>query len=92
MHKHETISEFNSRILAMVNDFFAFGKLIFEEQICRKILRFVHPRYQPKILAIEKYVDMSIMNRGSFIGKLMVYETNYLNLNPKKEKSVTFLA
>ena len=31
MHEHETISEFNSRILPMVNDFFALGKPIYEE-------------------------------------------------------------
>ena len=30
MHEHETISEFNSRSLAMVNDFFALGKPISE--------------------------------------------------------------
>ena len=34
---------------------------------------------------------MSTMTRGSLIGKLMVYETNYLNLNPKKEKGIAFL-
>ena len=57
--------EFNSRILAMVNDFFALEKPISEEEICRKILRSIHPRYHPKIFAIEEYVDMSTMTRGS---------------------------
>ena len=33
---------------------------------------------------------MSAMTRGSLIGKLMVYETNYLNLNPKKGKGIAF--
>ena len=76
----------------MVNDFFALGKPISKEEICRKILRFVHPRYHPKILAIKKYVDMSAMTRGSLIGKLMVYETNYLNLNFKEEKGIVLQA
>ncbi|KAH9671430.1 hypothetical protein KPL70_017375 [Citrus sinensis] len=46
--------------------------------------------YYPKILAIEEYADMSAMIRGSLIGKLMVYETNYLNLDPKKGKCIAF--
>ena len=33
---------------------------------------------------------MSAMTRGSLIGKLMVYETNYLNLDPKKGKGIAF--
>ena len=47
MNEHETISGFNSRILAMVNDFFALEKPISEEEICRKFLRYAHPRYHP---------------------------------------------
>ena len=83
MHEHETIYEFNSRILTMVNGFFALRKPIFKEEICRKILKYVHPRYYPKILAIEEYADMSTMTRGLLIEKLIVYETSYLNLNFK---------
>ena len=90
MHEHETISEFNSRILPMVNDFFAIGKIISEEEIYRKILTSTYPRYHPKILAIKEYANMSAMTKGSLIGKLMVYKTNYLNLNPKKEKCIAF--
>ena len=41
-------------------------------------------------MAIKEYADMSAMTRGSFIEKLKVYETNYLNLNPKKEKRYCF--
>ena len=92
MHEHETISEFNYRILTMVNDFFALGKPISEEEICRKNLRSAHPRYHPKILAIEEYTDISIVTRGSLIRKLMVYETNYLNLNFKEEKCIVLQA
>ena len=44
----------------MVNDIFALGKPISEEEICRKILKSAHPRYHPKILDIEEYVDMSL--------------------------------
>ena len=91
MHEHETISEFNFRILAMVNDFFTFGKPIFEEEIYWKILRFAHPRYHLKILAIEEYADMSTMTR-SLIGKSMVYKTNYLNLNSKQENGIVLQA
>lgn len=32
------------------------------------------------------------MIRGSLIGKLMVYETNYLKLNLKEEKGIAFQA
>ena len=74
----------------MINDFFALGKPISEEDFCRKILRSAHPRYHLKISAIKKYTDMSTMTRGPFMGKLMVYKTNYLNLNPKKEKNIAF--
>ena len=63
MHEHETIFEFNSRILPIGNYFYALGKPISEEEICRKILKFVHLRYYPEILAIEEYVDMSAMTR-----------------------------
>ena len=73
----------------MVNDFFVLEKPISKEEICRKILRYVHP-YHLKILAIEEYADMSAMTRGSLIGKLMVYKTSYLNLNHKKEKCIAF--
>ena len=55
----------------MVNDFFALGKPISEEEIYRKILKSAHPSYHPKILDIEEYVNMSAMTRGSLIGKLM---------------------
>ena len=37
MHEYESIYEFNSRIIPMVNDFFAFQKPISEEEICTKI-------------------------------------------------------
>ena len=36
MHEHETISEFNSRILSMVNDFFALGKLVLRKKFVEK--------------------------------------------------------
>ena len=88
MSEHETISEFNSKILAMANHFFTFGKPISKEEIYNKILSSVHHRYHPKILAIEEYVDMSTITIGSLIGKSMVYETNYLNLNLKRKKRV----
>ena len=67
MYEHETISKFNSRILVMLNDLFALGKPISEEEICRKILRSAYPRYHPKALAIEEYADMFTPTRGSLI-------------------------
>ena len=47
----------------MDNNFFALGKPISEEEICRKILISTHSRYHSKILATEEYVDMSTITR-----------------------------
>ena len=70
---------------SMVNDFFAIGKPIFEEEIYRKILRSVNPRYHPKILAIEEYANMSTMTKGSLIGKFKNKTWLFKKLNEFKK-------
>jgi len=83
MEKSETISDFFSRTLNLVNEMRANGEELKEIQIIEKILRSLTLRFEYKVNTIEESPNLATMTVDELMGVLAVYEQR---LN---EKSIT---
>lgn len=84
------ITDFNVKLLKIVNTFYSLGKRVSDEELIRKILRSLLDRFLIKVAFIEEYCGISTMTRNQVINKLQTYETN--NLKKKKQKRIAFQA
>lgn len=77
MMEDETITEFNSRICDISNEFFALGEKMSEEKLVRKVLRSLPKRFIYKVTAIEEAKDISTMKLEELMGSLRTFEMNF---------------
>ena len=78
MMKHETISNFNSKLCNIANEAFAFGEK-YSDTACEENL---------EITTREVCIQSDTMKLDELMGSLQIFELN-LKQN-KKEKSITF--
>lgn len=85
MERKESISDYFSRTLAIVNQMKANGEAIADLQVVEKILRTLTERFEGKVTAIEESRDLSAMTVDELMGSLQAYEQR---LNEKSEVAV----
>ncbi|CAM8903043.1 unnamed protein product [Rhodiola kirilowii] len=78
MKEEETIVEFNTRVLDLLNEAAALGKPIEEERIASKVLRSLPQRFAMKVTAIEEMHDITCLKLEDLMGSLRTYEMNLL--------------
>ncbi|XP_075488040.1 uncharacterized protein LOC142527188 [Primulina tabacum] len=85
MEKTETISNFFTRMLALVNQMKANGEKFSPQQIVEKVLRSLTIQFEYIITAIEESKDLSIMTVDELMGSLLAHEQR---LKEKSEKTI----
>ncbi|XP_030448004.1 uncharacterized protein LOC115670781 [Syzygium oleosum] len=83
MEKSESISDYFSRVLALVNQMKANGETFGDQQIVEKILRTLTLQFEYIVTSIEESRDLSVLTVDELIGSLQMHEQRL------KEKSKT---
>ena len=66
MLEDESVAEFNVRIRDLDNESYSLGKPMIDEDLVRKTLRALSPRFKMKITAIEEHYNKSHHYRRFF--------------------------
>ena len=74
MEKSESISDYFSRTLALVNQMKANGETIGDQQIVEKILRTLTLQFEYNVTSIEESWDLSILTVDELMGSLQMHE------------------
>ena len=80
-------SEFNVRIRDLANESYSLGKAMTNEELVRKTLRALSPRFKMKCTTIEEFHDLSVLKFDELIGSLMTFELSLPAVN-KRNKGV----
>ncbi|GAV62604.1 zf-CCHC domain-containing protein/UBN2 domain-containing protein [Cephalotus follicularis] len=95
MHNDESISDMFTRFTTIINSLKNLGKSYSNQELVRKILRFLPKSWTPKVTAIEEAKDLSTLPLEQLLGSLMTHETtmkNHEHVEVKKNKSITLKA
>ena len=74
MEKSESISDYFSRVLALVNQMKANGETFGDQQIVEKILRTLTLQFEYIVTSIEESRDLSVLTVDELIGSLQMHE------------------
>ena len=74
MQKGESIAEVQKRFTHIVNHLMGLGKEFDKEELNIKVLKFLDRNWQPKVTAISKSMDLSIITTTALFGKLREHE------------------
>ncbi|GAV59333.1 UBN2 domain-containing protein, partial [Cephalotus follicularis] len=93
MHDNECISDMFSRFTTIINSLKNPGKSYSNQELVRKILRYLPKIWTPKVTPIEEAKDLSTLPLEQLLGSLMTHETimkNHENVEVKKKKAIAF--
>ena len=82
MFEDESLAEFNMRIRDLANESYSLGKPMTDEELVRKTLRALSPKFKMKIIAIEEVHDSKTLKFDELMRSLMTFEPSL----PKVEK------
>ena len=79
MFEDEFVADFNVRIRDLVNKSYFLGKPMTDEDLVRKTLKALSPRFK-KITAMEEVHDLKTLKFDELMGSLMTFELSLPNL------------
>lgn len=82
MLEDESVADFNVRIRDLANESYSLDKPITDEDLVRKTLRALSPRFKMKITEIEEVHDLKTLKFDELMGSIMTFELSL----PKMEK------
>ncbi|GAV61536.1 zf-CCHC domain-containing protein/UBN2 domain-containing protein [Cephalotus follicularis] len=95
MHDNENISDKFSRFTKITNALKNIGKNYPNQELVRKILRYLPKSWTPKVTTIEEAKDLSTLPLEQLLGSLMAHETTMKNhecVETKKKKTIALRA
>lgn len=97
MNPNETIQDMQKRFTHIVNHLASLGKTFPNEDLINKVLRCLNRKWQPKVTAITKSIDLSNMSLATLFRKLQEHEMELMRLNQhekndKKKKGIALKA
>ena len=84
MKEDEIVSKYFLRIEEILNSMKGLGEKFDEAFLVHKILRYLPERFNPKVSAIEEFIDLKTLPVDQILGILIAYE-----MRIGKEKSTT---
>ncbi|KAA0062782.1 gag-pol polyprotein [Cucumis melo var. makuwa] len=92
MTEDETVSEYNGRVLEIVNDSLLLGEKILESKIVRKVLRSLPRKFDMKVTTIEEAQDITTLKLDELFWSLLTFEMAMSDRESKKGKGITFIS
>lgn len=83
--KSESISDYYTRTLTLVNQMKANGEIVTDLQVIEKILRTLTIKSEYIVAAIEKSKDLTTMSLDGLMGSLMAHEQRMLEKNAESK-------
>ncbi|TYK08855.1 gag-pol polyprotein [Cucumis melo var. makuwa] len=92
MTEDETVSEYNGRVLEIVNDSLLLGEKILESKIVRKVLRSLPRKFDMKVTTKEEAQDITTLKLDELFWSLLTFEMAMSDRESKKGKGIAFIS
>ena len=87
MKENETLNEFSSRFMELVNQMKSYGEEISDKRIVEKLLISLPNKFDPIVAVIEETKDLSLLSVQELFGSLKTYEQRLLRHYEKSVES-----
>ncbi|KAL6332788.1 hypothetical protein AAG906_015050 [Vitis piasezkii] len=91
MKENETLNEFSSIFMELVNQMKSYGEKISDKRIVEKLLISLPDKFDPIVAVIEETKDLSLLNVQELFGSLKTYEQRLLRHSKKSIEKVIHL-
>ncbi|KAA0063828.1 gag-pol polyprotein [Cucumis melo var. makuwa] len=90
MIEDESVSDYNKRVLEIVNESLLLGEKIPYFKKARKVLRSLPKKFDMKVTAIEEAHDITMLKLVELFGSLLTFEMAIADRESKKGKGIAF--
>ena len=87
MKENETLNEFSSKFMELVNQMKSYGEEISDKRIVEKLLISLPSKFDPIVAVIEETKDLSLLSAQELFGSLKTYEQRLLRHSEKSVES-----
>ncbi|RVW55367.1 Retrovirus-related Pol polyprotein from transposon TNT 1-94 [Vitis vinifera] len=87
MKENETLNEFSSKFMELVNQMKSYGEEISDKRIVEKLLISLPNKFDPIVAMIEEIKDLSLLSVQELFGSLKTYEQRLLRHSEKSVES-----
>ena len=87
MKENETLNEFSSKFMELVNQMKSYGEEISDKRIVEKLLISLPDKFDPIVAVIEETKDLSLLSVQELFGSLKTYEQRLLRHSEKSVES-----